>query len=166
MILQKIFGAAILTLLAVLVLSTTLFAQDDIEAHRRCVQCGMDRKAYGYSRMLIRNEDGTSVGTCSLRCVAIALAAHRDRKVTSIEVGDRNTHNLIDVEKAYWVIGGDKEGVMTRTATWAFAEKKDAETYIKGHGGRLGSFKESLDAVTREFPKKSGTVNQQGHRGN
>jgi len=168
MIVQKIFGAAILSLMAILLIATTLCAQSDIDEHRRCAQCGMDRKDYGFSRVLLRYDDGTAVGTCSLHCAAIQLDAKPALKIKSIEVADYNTRTLIDAEKAYWVIGGNKEGVMTRTATWAFADKKDAEKYIKGHGGRLGSFKESLNAVTRELPKKSGAgkMDKKGQMGN
>ncbi len=48
-----------------------VLAQDDIDAHRSCASCGMDRKAYGYSRMLIQYEDGAMVGTCSLHCAVV-----------------------------------------------------------------------------------------------
>ena len=46
-----------------------VFAEDDINEHRSCAQCGMDRKAYAYSRMLIRYEDGaTTAFVARLRC--------------------------------------------------------------------------------------------------
>ena len=147
MVQHKIFAAAIFSMLAVFSLVTLLCAQADIEEHRDCIHCGMDRKAYGFSRMLVRYDDGTAVGVCSLHCAAIELNASAARRVKSIEVADRDTRTLIDAEKAYWIIGGDKPGVMTMTAKWAFAERRDAEKFLKEHGGRLASFKESLDAA-------------------
>ncbi|HSB06423.1 MAG TPA: nitrous oxide reductase accessory protein NosL, partial [Thermodesulfobacteriota bacterium] len=45
------------------------------------------------------------------------------------------TKGLIDGEKAFWVIGGNKMGVMTKRAKWAFAKKDDAEKFIKENGG-------------------------------
>lgn len=38
-------------------------------------------------------------------------------------VGDYNTKRLIDAEKAVWVIGGGKQGVMTKRAKWAFEKR-------------------------------------------
>ncbi len=153
MVIHKISGAAILSMLVFLMMATILYAQPDIEEHRHCIHCGMDRKAYGFSRMMIRYDDGTAVGLCSLHCVAVVLVANPARGVKSIEVADRDTRTLMDAEKAYWVIGGNKPGVMSKTAKWAFAEKKDAEKFLKEHGGRLASFKEALGAASQEVTK-------------
>jgi copper chaperone NosL len=154
MVLHKIFGAAILSMLAVLLMAAILCAQDDIKEHRDCIHCGMDRKAYGFSRMLLHYDDGTVVGVCSLHCFAIELDANPARRVKSIEVADRDTRTLIDAAQAYWVIGGDKPGVMTKTATWAYTEKKDAEKFLKEHGGRLASYEDALDAASQEIAKE------------
>jgi nitrous oxide reductase accessory protein NosL len=35
-------------------------------------------------------------------------------------VSDYNTNRLIDAKKAYWVVGGNKSGIMTKRAKWAF----------------------------------------------
>lgn len=132
---------------AVLIAATLVFSQEDIRAHRRCTQCNMDRKAYGFSRMLLHFGDGSGAGVCSINCAVAELEADTARKVKSMEVADRNTRLLIDAERAFWVIGGDKPGVMSKTAKWAFADKSDAEKFVSGHGGRLASFKEALDAA-------------------
>jgi nitrous oxide reductase accessory protein NosL len=63
-----------------------------------------------------------------------------------VVVGDFNTGNLIDAEKAAWVIGGGKPGVMTKNAKWAFAEKADAEKYIAANGGALSTFDQAMKA--------------------
>lgn len=153
---SKIYSACMLVIMAVMTLSANLYAQNDIGEHRDCVGCGMDRKAYGFSRMLVTYDNGTAAGFCSLHCVAIELAQNPSRKLKSIDVADRDTRKLIDVEKAYWVIGGNKAGVMTKIAKWAFAEKSDAEKFIKNHGGRLASFKEALDEASREVMQEAG----------
>src|SRR5512139_3572516 len=93
---------------------TIVFAQDDIKDHRSCVNCGMDRKAYGYSRMLIQYEDGTAVGVCSLHCAVVELDANPGRKVKTLLVADRDSRTLINAEQANWVMGGEKRGVMTQ----------------------------------------------------
>lgn len=84
--------------------NSSAFARDDISEHRECVRCGMDRKAYGFSRMLIVYEDGTSVGVCSLHCAVVELDANKGRTVRSLLVADRKTRLLIDAEKAVWVM--------------------------------------------------------------
>jgi copper chaperone NosL len=73
------------------------------------------------------------------------MAPHKQPK--AIWVADYNKKNLIDAEKAYWVIGGKKPGVMTKTAKWAFADKKDAEAYIKENGGKLANFDDAMQAT-------------------
>ncbi len=112
-------------------------AQDDIEAHRSCAFCGMDRKAFGYSRMLVRYEDGSEVGVCSLHCAVIELETHKERRVTALLVADRDTRMLIGAEQAFWVTGGSKRGVMTEHPSWAFSTKGAAEAFIKQYGGAL-----------------------------
>ena len=62
-------------------------------------------------------------------------------------VADYNKKNLIDAEKASWVIGGKIPGVMTKTAKWAFADKKDAEAFIKENGGKLANFEDAMKAT-------------------
>jgi nitrous oxide reductase accessory protein NosL len=61
-------------------------------------------------------------------------------------VGDYNTKKLVDAELAFWVIGGNKPGVMTKRAKWAFEKKADAETFIQKEGGSLASFDEAIKA--------------------
>ncbi len=112
----------------------------DIQAHKNCKYCGMDREKFAHSRMLVEYGDGSSFGACSIHCVALDLAQSFDKQPKAILVADYNKKNLIDAEKAYWVIGGNKPGVMTKTAKWAFADKKDAEAFIKEHGGKLAKF--------------------------
>jgi copper chaperone NosL len=142
-------GIAMFLTLAAISITTVLYAQADVEEHRRCFHCGMDRKAYGFSRMLLHFDDGTVIGVCSLHCAVAELEANGARKVKRIEVADRDTRDLIDAKKACWVIGGDKPGVMTETAKWAFAEKKRAEKFVKKHGGSVSSFKEAFDAASQ-----------------
>ena len=106
----------------------------------------MDRQKFDYSRMLTDYTDGSSFGSCSIHCTAIDLAQAFDKQPKAFWAADYNKKNLIDAEKAYWVIGGKKPGVMTKTAKWAFADKKDAEAYIKENGGKLATFDDAMKA--------------------
>jgi copper chaperone NosL len=126
---------------------STVQAQDDIANHRQCSQCGMDRKAFGYSRMLIVYGEGKEVGVCSLHCAVAAMASHKDQPVQALLVADRNTHELIPAGQAIWVLGGKKRGVMTTRAKWAFTEKTAAESFTKEYGGEIVSWAEALAAA-------------------
>ena len=126
------------------------FSQEDIEDSPECNYCGMDRKQFAHSRMLIEYEDD-SEGTCSLHCAAIHLAIHIDTAPKGVNVGDYNTKKLIDAEKATWVIGGNKPGVMTRRAKWAFEKKGDAEKFVKENGGRISTFEEAMKAAYEDM---------------
>ena len=138
-----------------LVLFTGIFflaqAQEDIQKYSSCKYCGMDRAKFAHSRMLIEYEDGTSVGTCSIHCVAVDLSLNIDKTPKTIGVGDFNTKALIDAEKAVWVIGGSKPGVMTKRAKWAFAKKSDAEAFMKAEGGNLASFEGAMKATYEDM---------------
>lgn len=124
---------------------------DDIAVHRTCPHCGMDREAFGYSRMLVEYTDGTSAGTCSLHCVALELTAAIAKVPCAVKVADHNSRSLIDADRAYWVVGGDKTGVMTQRAKWAFGKKSEAKEFIKLHGGNQATFHEALRAAFEDL---------------
>ena len=137
--------------LFVLSLTAALYAAEDIKKHPSCKYCGMDREKFAHSRMLIEYDDASQVGTCSLHCAAIDLALNLDKTPRTIWVGDYNTKNLVNAEKAFWAIGGGKPGVMTKRAKWAFAEKVDAEKFIKENGGTPGDFDAALKAAYEDI---------------
>jgi nitrous oxide reductase accessory protein NosL len=120
--------------------------QEDIMAHPECKYCGMYRKPLAHSRMVVSYRDGTTVGVCSLNCAAIAYVKRVDDSPETLKVGDYKTKKLIDAQKAQWVIGGSKQGVMTKRAKWAFKKRRDAESFIKKHGGQFATFDEVMKA--------------------
>jgi hypothetical protein len=122
------------------------WAQDDVSKHPNCPYCNMDRAKFAHSRVLIEYDDGSNFGGCSLHCAAIDMAINIDKAPEKILVGDYGNKNLIDAEKAIWVIGGDQMGVMTKRAKWAFENLADANSFIKGHGGNLSTFEQAIKA--------------------
>ena len=126
-------------------------AQEDIQKHPSCKYCGMDRGHFAYSRMFIEYDDGTEVGTCSIRCAAIDLALSIDKTPKTTQVGEYNAKNLIDAEKAVWVIGGSKMGVMTKRAKWAFEKKENAEKFSKQNGGEVVPFDLAMKAAYEDI---------------
>jgi hypothetical protein len=114
----------------------------------------MDRKAYGFSRMLIVYEDGGEVGICSLHCAVVELDAGKGRTVKTLFVADRDTRKLVEAKKATWVIGGSKRGVMTPLAKWAFETRGAAEAFIASYGGKIVSWEEALAAAREDAAPK------------
>ncbi len=122
-------------------------AGSDVKTFADCKYCGMNREKFSFSRVLIEYDDGTVIGLCSIHCAAVDLANNIDRTPISIKVGDYNSRKLIDAEKAFWVIGGAKPGVMTKQPKWAFAKEEDAKTFVKENGGTLATFDQVMKAA-------------------
>jgi nitrous oxide reductase accessory protein NosL len=145
-------------LLVALFLFTTLPAlaqqapkAEDIQKHPSCKYCGMDREKFNYSRMLTIYSDGSQFGSCSIHCTAIDLVVSMDKTPTSIQVADYNSKNLIDAEKASWVIGGKKPGVMTKVAKWAFVKPEEAQAFVAENGGKTATFDDAMKATFEDM---------------
>ena len=123
----------------------------DVKDGPSCKYCGMDRAKFASSRMLVEYDDGTKLSACSLHCVAVDLANQIDRTPAAIKVADTNTQALVDAEKAVWVLGGAKPGVMTKRAKWAFADKAGADAFVKQNGGTIVSFEDAVKAAYEDL---------------
>jgi nitrous oxide reductase accessory protein NosL len=140
-----------LFLFALAAFCTPSFAFEDVDVHPACAICGMDRNAFGHSRMLIEFGGGRTFGTCSLRCAAVILQAEDGKKVRSVKVADYDTRELFEAEEATWVIGGKMPGVMTRVAKWAFLDVMDADRFLAEFGGARSTYGEALREAIREI---------------
>jgi nitrous oxide reductase accessory protein NosL len=142
----------VIVLILTMALCTSFaFAAEDIVKHPTCKFCSMDREKYATSRVLIDYEDGSSEGMCSLRCAAVEMALGIDKFAKAIRVGDATTGALLDAEKAVWVLGGKKPGVMTKRAKWAFGAQADAEKFIQENGGTLVAFEAAVKAAYEDL---------------
>jgi copper chaperone NosL len=124
---------------------------DDITSHPECAYCGMDRKEYAYSRVLLKYRDGSEVGLCSVHCAGLDLALHPEKVPARILVGTYDHGKLVDAEKAVWVLGGSEHGVMSIRGTWAFEKKEDAEAFIRDRGGSITSFRNIMTATFEDM---------------
>jgi nitrous oxide reductase accessory protein NosL len=115
--------------------------------------------------MLVIYSDGSSVGTCSINCSVFDMKESKGKEVKSFQVADYNTRKLTDAKSAAWVIGGSKRGVMTPVAKWAFADKKDADAFIKQNGGKPATFDEALKASDEELADKANSKKPSEHKG-
>ena len=140
-----------MTFKSIAVRSDKIVEQTDIITHPSCAYCGMDRAKFAHSRIYILYNDLSSLGACSLHCAAVDLAVNIEKGPLIILAGDYNTGKLIDAEKAVWVIGGKKPGVMTMRAKWAFDTERAADDFIKQNGGEKGDFERAIEAAYNDM---------------
>ncbi len=126
-------------------------AADDVKQVSSCKYCGMNREQYAHSRMFVDYDDGKHEGFCSIHCAGVDFAVSIDRAPKGIFVGDYKTKELIDAEKAFWVIGGSKPGVMTKRAKWAFKTNDDASAFVKENGGSVDTFEAAMKAAYEDM---------------
>jgi len=124
---------------------------DDITKFPKCSYCGMDRRRFHHSRMLIRYADNFAEGLCSIRCLATSLARFVGRGPLGIWVGDNASpaelKPLTDAEKAHYLIGSSIRGVMTRRSKVAYSTAEAAEAARAANGGELANFDKTLLAA-------------------
>ena len=124
---------------------------DDLAKHPKCPYCGMDRKQYHHSRMVVHYADDLADGTCSLHCAAISLSLNIDRDPKALWVGDNavegETKPLVEVEKASFLVGSKLPGVMTARSKVAYANADAAKASQTANGGEIVDFDQALLAA-------------------
>jgi hypothetical protein len=125
----------------------------------------MERKAFGYSRMVVTYEDGTSAGVCSLHCAVTEMNAKPGKAVRKLEVADRDALTLVDAGTATWVLGGSKRGVMATRAKWAFGTPAAAEAFVRKHGGEIVAWDRALAAAREDVAAAEAQERARSRRG-
>lgn len=146
--------------LTVLVWASLVCAADDIKQVPSCKCCGMDREKFAFSRMFIEYDNGDREGFCSIHCAAVDLAVNIDKTPKGLFVGDFKTGELIDAEKAIWVMGGNKPGVMTKRAKWAFKNQSDVEAFMKTSGGSIVTFDTAIKGTYEDMYQDSKMIRE------
>jgi nitrous oxide reductase accessory protein NosL len=157
---NRILAAAGAALLALSGVARADHHLADVKDGPSCKYCGMDRARFASSRMLIEYDDGSKLAACSLHCAAVDLANQIDKAPSAIRVADMGTQALVDAEKAVWVVGGSKPGVMTRRAKWAFSERTAAEAFVKENGGAIVSFEDAVKAAYEDMYQDSRMIRE------
>jgi nitrous oxide reductase accessory protein NosL len=137
---------------------------NDIEKFPKCKYCGMDRKRFHHSRMLLHYLDGTAEGVCSLRCAATSLTLYVGRGTRALWVGDNASpaeiKPLADAEKAFYLIGSSLPGVMTRRSKVAYSSQEAAEASKAANGGEIVDFDKALLAAYTDIAESVARVRQ------
>jgi nitrous oxide reductase accessory protein NosL len=124
---------------------------DDIAKYPKCPYCGMDRKQFHHSRMVVHYGDDLVDGTCSLHCSAISLSLNIDRDPKALWVGDNAAEGevkpLVEVEKASFLVGSKLPGVMTARSKVAYGSEDAAKASQTANGGEITDFDNALLAA-------------------
>jgi nitrous oxide reductase accessory protein NosL len=126
-------------------------SENDIEKYAKCPYCGMDRKMFHHSRMVVHYSDDLADGTCSIHCASISLSLNVDREPKAIYVADNASaaeiKPLVEVDKATFLIGSQLKGVMTKRSKVAYGSAEAAKASQVANGGELANFDQALLAA-------------------
>ena len=124
---------------------------NDIEKYPKCAYCGMDRRRFHFSRMLISYSDGTVDGLCSIRCAMTSLTMNMSKGPKGFWVGDNASAEeikpLIDALSATYLVGSTLPSVMSKRSKTAFSTPAAAEAANAEHGGEVVAFDKALVAA-------------------
>ncbi|CAM2197106.1 nitrous oxide reductase accessory protein NosL [Paraburkholderia sp. A1RI_3L] len=166
----RFFKTTIATAIAVLAIVVTSGCQNEsaslpppheITDSTVSVLDGMSLKDYPGPKAQILYADGQADFFCdTLGLFSVYLRPEHDRKVRAMYVQDMGTADWehptghwIDAKQATYVIGSKKPGAMGQTFA-SFANRRDAEQFMKSEGGKLYRF----DQVTIDMATTDGGV--------
>jgi len=111
-----------------------------------CPNCGMHLVKFYKTSHTHENHQ-----YCSIHCLYESTkgVVPKDAKVV-----DTITLELIDVNKAFYVVGSKVKGTMTRTSSYAFGNEKDALLFVSDNGGKVMHFAEAYAVASEDFPKE------------
>lgn len=122
--------------------------QADLDKYLICPYCGMDRRFFHKTRMLIQYGNDVPDPLCAIHCAAISLALNLSLDPKAIYVADnavdRDPRPLIEVEKATFLVGSDIPGIMTANSKVAYGSVEAATAVMNRHGGRLMDFQQTI----------------------
>lgn len=114
----------------------------------------MDRNRFARTRYIFDTDKGRFY-TCSIACLVI-LSMKMHLKPENIKVAEYlNPFNMIDADRAVYVIGSRAKGTMTRRSKIAFSLKSQAERFVAEYGGRIATFWEALQKARKEIIKET-----------
>ncbi|OHE01559.1 MAG: hypothetical protein A2513_07910 [Sulfurimonas sp. RIFOXYD12_FULL_33_39] len=108
-----------------------------------CPVCGMNLEAFYKTSHLSKIHNHKLRQYCSMRCLIVDMQEH-DINIDEIEVVDALTQKFIKASSAFYVVGSDVKGTMSKVSKLAFAQKEAADDFNIEHGGEVVDFKTAL----------------------
>lgn len=123
-----------------------------------CPVCGMKLESYYKTSHYATLEDGKERQYCSIRCLAVDMQEYTIDLAT-VRVVDAKSEKVLKANDAFYVLGSDVKGTMTKVSKLAFGSKEDALAFSKEHGGKIVGFKEALQAAQDSLERDIAMVN-------
>ncbi|QFR43506.1 nitrous oxide reductase accessory protein NosL [Sulfurimonas xiamenensis] len=108
-----------------------------------CPVCGMKLGMFYKTSHASKIQNNKDRQYCSIRCLVVDMQEY-DINLDDVKVVDVKSQKLIDASSAFYVVGSDVPGTMTKVSKLAFADKKAAEDFSDEHGGKIVDFKTAL----------------------
>jgi len=115
---------------------------------RHCPVCGMDLVKY-YKTNHAAREDGKNIQYCSIHCLTKHI--NEGAELENPMVVDVTSLKFIPVTEAFYVVGSDVAGTMTKTSKYAFKSLDDAKAFQKAHGGKILDFYSAWQISKKDF---------------
>ena len=117
-----------------------------------CAICGMHLPTFYKTNHAADTKYGTRQ-YCSLHCLVHDNEINKT-DLSNVMVVDTDTLQFIPALEAYYVVGSNKPGTMSRVSKYAFKSKAAAEAFAKKHGGKVMRFYDAYDIAIKDFIKK------------
>ncbi len=127
------------------------FLWKGVEAADKCAMCGMALAEHVHTRYTLIMKDGSKEATCGVQC-GLMLEMNLKDKVASAQATDFISGKPIDSRAACYVYGSEAVPDMP-PGFIAFARRSDADKFQKGFGGRVVTFEEAMELLTKKEPK-------------
>lgn len=107
-----------------------------------CPVCGMKLENF-YKTSHTSKVNHIDKQYCSMRCLAVDMQEHKI-DTNDVKVVDALSQKLIFAKDAYYVVGSDIKGTMSKVSKVAFASKEAADDFNIEHGGEVVGFEKAL----------------------
>ncbi|WP_455757758.1 nitrous oxide reductase accessory protein NosL [Sulfurimonas sp.] len=118
------------------------------EHKTECVRCGMDLVRF-YKTSHAAEHEGKKFQYCSIHCLEEHLGEGISLK--NPKVVDNTTLKLISIAKAFYVVGSNKRGTMSRISKYAFSNLEDAKIFQSKFGGEIMDFNGAREVAKKDF---------------
>lgn len=116
----------------------------------KCDNCGMDRNKWARTRHEFQTSKGKHY-TCSIHCVSVISSRYKVEPKEVMVAEYLNPGNMLQAEKAFYVVGSSAPGTMTAKSKIAFASKEEAGRFSERYGGKISDFADALAEARKGY---------------
>ena len=115
-----------------------------------CHVCGMSLKMFYKTSHALKLKDGKARQYCSIRCLVVDYPKIKDN-IKEILVVDAKSGKMIDANKAFYVVGSQVKGTMSKVSKIAFEKEEDAKEFQKEFGGEIVGFNKAFELAKKNL---------------